>query len=78
MLRRKVFVYLNSNVASTFTVSGSGFLIRRNTLDPSKLVINAPKLIGGAPGYLTPEYMTPELATNLDGVVETLKETGIL
>jgi len=78
LLRRKVFVYLNSNVASTFTVSGSGFLIRRNTLDPSKLVINAPKLIGGAPGYLTPEYMTPELATNLDGVVETLKETGIL
>jgi len=41
-------------------------------------VINSPKLIGGAPGYLTPQYMTPELATNLDGVVETLKETGIL
>jgi len=55
-----------------------GFLIRRNTVDPSKLVINAPKLVGGASGYLTPQYMTPELATNLDGVVETLKENGIL
>jgi hypothetical protein len=55
-----------------------GILVRENTIDPSKLVINVPKLIGQAPGYLTPQYMTPELATNLNGVVETLKENGIL
>jgi len=62
----------------TATTINNGYLIRENQIDPTKLVINAPKLIGGAPGYLTPQYMTPELATNLNGVVETLKENGIL
>ena len=58
--------------------SSEGFLIRRNTVDPSKLVINAPKLVGGAPGYLTPQYISPDLIASLDKTVETLKETGIL
>jgi hypothetical protein len=65
---------------STPTGSFPGVLIRENQIDPSKLVINTIKseLVGGSPGYLTPQYMTPELSTNLDGVVKTLKENGIL
>ena len=55
-----------------------GILIRENQVDPSKLVINAPKLVGGAPGYLTPRYMSPDLIASLDKTVETLKENGIL
>jgi hypothetical protein len=67
-----------SNISSSINNINRGYLIREYQIDPSKLVINVPKLVGGAPGYLTPEYMTPELATNLNGVVETLKENGIL
>ncbi len=67
---------IDSSITSSF--QNRGFLLRENQIDPSKLVINAPKLVGGAPGYLTPQYITPELATNLNGVVETLKENGIL
>jgi hypothetical protein len=55
-----------------------GVLVREYQVDPSKLVINAPKLVGGAPGYLTPQYMSPELIASLDKTVETLKENGIL
>jgi hypothetical protein len=81
----RCYLYLNqsistrlSNIYGFINNINRGYLIRENTLEPTKLVINVPKLVGGAPGYLTPQYMTPELATNLNGVVETLKENGIL
>jgi hypothetical protein len=63
---------------TTSANSYPGILIREYQIDPSKLVINAPKLIGGAPGYLTPQYMSPDLIASLDKTVETLKENGIL
>ena len=65
-------------LATTSAASYPGILIREYQVDPSKLVINAPKLIGGSPGYLTPQYMSPDLIANLDKTVETLKENGIL
>jgi hypothetical protein len=73
-------LYLDRSISTnlTSTTINRGYLIREYQIDPSKLVINSPKLVGGAPGYLTPQYMTPELSTNLDSVVETLKENGIL
>ena len=78
LLNSKVYIQLNNSIPSNITVDTAGFLIRRNTIDPSKLVINAPKLVGGAPGYLTPQYMSPDLIASLDKSVETLKENGIL
>jgi hypothetical protein len=67
-----------SNISSNINNINRGYLIREYQVDPSKLVINAPKLVGGAPGYLTPQYMSPELIASLDKTVETLKENGIL
>jgi hypothetical protein len=78
LLNSKVYIQLNNSIPSNITVDTAGFLIRRNTVDPSKLVINSPKLVGGAPGYLTPQYMSPDLIASLDKTVETLKENGIL
>jgi hypothetical protein len=67
-----------SMLTATSITSYPGILIREYQVDPSKLVINAPKLIGGSPGYLTPRYMSPDLIASLDKSVETLKENGIL
>jgi hypothetical protein len=64
--------------ADTMSINSGGYLIREYQVDPSKLVINTPKLVGGAPGYLTPQYMSPDLIASLDKTVETLKETRIL
>jgi hypothetical protein len=75
-----LYLYLDKSISTNLTATtiNNGYLIREYQIDPSKLVINAPKLVGNAPGYMTPQYMSPELATNLNGVVETLKENGIL
>jgi hypothetical protein len=67
-----------SNISSNINNINRGYLIREYQVDPTKLVINAPKLVGGASGYLTPQYMSPDLIANLDKTVETLKENGIL
>ena len=73
-------LYLDRSISTnlTSTTINRGYLIREYQTDPSKLVINAPKLVGGAPGYLTPQYMSPDLIANLDKTVATLKENGIL
>jgi hypothetical protein len=76
----KCHLYLDKSISTNLNnrTINNGYLIREYQTDPSKLVINVPKLVGGAPGYLTPEYMSPDLIANLDKTVETLKENGIL
>jgi hypothetical protein len=64
--------------AKLFSDTPPGILIRENIVDPSKLVVNAPKLVGGSPGYMTPQYMSPKLINSLNKTVETLKENGVL
>lgn len=72
--------YFNIFVDRNITLSSSqikGFLIREYKTDTSKLFLDCPKP-ANAYGYITPQYMTPELVASLDKTVETLKETGVL
>jgi hypothetical protein len=75
-----LYLYLDKPISTNLTTTNinNGYLIREYQTDPSKLVINAPKLVGGAPGYLTPRYMSPDLIASLDKSVATLKENGVL
>lgn len=74
-----LYLYLDKPISSNLTSASinNGYLIRENQIDPSKLVINANRLVN-APGYMTPQHITPELVASLDKTVETLKENGIL
>lgn len=72
-------LFLSDNIANEITGSlNNGFLIREYQIDPSRLIINISKLSGGAPGYIIPKYMPPNMVTNFDKIVASLKKDGIL
>jgi hypothetical protein len=74
----RVHLFLDRAIPSDQTGSiNDGFLIRENQIDPSKLVINANRLVN-APGYMTPQYISPDLVASLDKTVADLKNSGVI
>ena len=75
-------VHFNSNLptgSDTSAFNLDHFLIRRYVDDPSQIIFEGFKPTNSqGPYILTPEYSTAKLNTNIDDVISSLKERGLV
>ena len=74
--------HFNSNLptgSDTSAFNLDHFLIRRYVDDPSQIIFEGFKPTNSqGPYILTPEYSTAKLNTNIDDVISSLKERGLV